>query len=250
MPLPRALSFSSLSSAAATPAPPSADSADAHSSPSTAGGPSLLASPSEPTTTTSRNRKKRAQKKKAKARRQGASHDDDRDEDSAPDVEADDDIPFLAPSKAPSALQVGADSDDDAPDADEDESYLERHQAARGAISADAADEAVALPSTPEAVKEAVEAAARRRLAESKQKKASKPLSPANPIRVQLPPGAGQVEGMPELRSTPERRKKLEEAGFVPLTDERGMLRMGVAVGDGVVLVHQSGGKEPIMLRL
>ncbi|GAA5912124.1 hypothetical protein JCM6882_003060 [Rhodosporidiobolus microsporus] len=249
MPLPRALSFFSLSSPSAT-SDQQTDGCQKLSSPrasSATPSTSQTATASDPGST-HRNRKKRAQKKAAKARRRtigqpfedGASEpDEDRDAD-------EDELPL-------SRTSVN-DAGDDAPEADEDDSYLYEHKhppsSAASALEAttDERPPAFEVPATPEEAREAVAEAARRRRALEKEKKAHIKVTPTT--RLQLPPGAGMVEGVPAIRSTPERRKKLEEAGFVPLTDEDGMLRMGVRVSEDTVIVPRPGAEEPVVLRM
>ncbi|BGP12230.1 hypothetical protein JCM10213_007488 [Rhodosporidiobolus nylandii] len=267
MPLPRSFSLFSFSSSGSADAqdPPQANDGTYLSSSSLSPSSSLpslsTAAAGEPSQSqhVNRNRRKREQKKKAKARRRTLL---------APGEEDGEGLPELVDASG-KAVAPDADDDDplevdelDLPEADEDTTYLDRHVAllsmreedaaaeAEARAKAKALDDPVDLPSTKEGMREAVEAAARRRLAENKKKKAEAAAAAVYPARVKLPPGAGQVEGMPDFRSTPERVKAIEAAGFVPLLDERGMLRMGVRVNDEVVLVHQPGGKEPIMLRM
>ncbi|GAA6008173.1 hypothetical protein JCM10207_007053 [Rhodosporidiobolus poonsookiae] len=255
MPLPRALSLFGLSSTS-----PSSSASDAGAS-----------APPDPSTSTSagagpsdKQRQRRAQKKKAaRARRRESRLPVDEDADEADEVEAD---------EAPVAAAPGA-GEDGCPDADEDTAYLEEWNRAQNARVAQAHgagrenaplrnpddddDEAATGAPSPEAIKQAL----RRRADEAKARKAaaqaSKPLGPlpsggesAFPVRVSLPPGAGQVEGVGAIRSTLETRRKIEQAGFVPLTDEDGMLRMGVRVARDMVLVHQAGAGEPIVLKM
>ncbi|GAA5981133.1 hypothetical protein JCM11641_003123 [Rhodosporidiobolus odoratus] len=234
MPLPRALSFLSLpfASAPSSGEPVSSPSAD---------------SPAPASSQTDRNRKKRAQKKRACARRRSRAGTE---EHQAEQVGEADEYLVVESTRAEHAGE-----EDSAPEADDDETYLERHLARTAQRAGPTTgpppgdDERVELPSTPEARRQAVKAAAQRHLVEGKKKK-STAVREGYPARVKLPPGAGQVEGMPEIRSTPERAKKLEEAGFVPLVDDRGMLKVGLRVGDEAVLVHQPGATEPIVLRM
>ncbi|GAA5845131.1 hypothetical protein JCM11251_008005 [Rhodosporidiobolus azoricus] len=251
MPLPRALSFFSLASTSTT----AKDDPSSEAVSSTPLPASSSTSPSDPST--ARNRKKRAQKKKAKARRRTSGQPlDDVGSEEEDDRDADEDTPPLRRTMDEDTLA-------DVPEADEDDSYLfeKNHpplnRVAGSSVKGEAADSSasgdetlstppVEMPSTQEGVREAVAEAARRRRALDKEKK----IKPTSSTRLQLPPGAGLIEGVPAIRSTPERRRKLEEAGFVPLTDEDGMLRMGVRVDDNTVVVPVPGADEPIMLRM
>ncbi|GAA5870005.1 hypothetical protein JCM3774_004335 [Rhodotorula dairenensis] len=66
-----------------------------------------------------------------------------------------------------------------------------------------------------------------------------------------LPDGAGQAPGLPQVRSTAESRKKAIEHGLVPITDEHGTLRVGFRIRKDIVLMHPKDLKgEPVLLRM
>lgn len=66
-----------------------------------------------------------------------------------------------------------------------------------------------------------------------------------------LPEGAGQAPGLPHVRSTRESRRKAEEHGLVPITDETGTLRVGFRIREDIVLMHPKDLKgEPVLLRM
>ncbi|GAA5860307.1 hypothetical protein JCM8547_003458 [Rhodosporidiobolus lusitaniae] len=255
MPLPRALSFLSLSRAA-SPASSSPSTPASPSSPSSSSTPANGAPPSSSSAEQSASGKKRRaqRKKKAQAARRkslavnGNGVEEHSEDDEGEDREADEDLPFVHEAE-----------EDAVPEADDDESYLTSFPRPSPPPPPPDSDPSPSFSSsTPSDLRAAAAAAARRHALSQKalktklasEKKAAAAKAARLPIRLELPDGAGEPEGWQARKSTPEERKRLEQAGFVPVTDEKGMLRIGVRVDDETVLLEQKGRKEPLVVKV